>query len=779
MKKKPLLGFAIFLLIGLIVGMIYWQSFLGKFAISMLKSNYGLEVNHEGLSFSFKGNVVCEQPKIVDLKNPQFNAFATANSLELGVKMQKAFSGKFEVDSLRSNKLEMQLKHLPNGSLHLAHVLQRFAPQATPQSAADDANVSATQPPEPEPEPSKSDEDKIPSIQVQNSKLNYTSQDDIQYTLQFGELNAIPERFALSFQQAQATRNEEDGPPLLQLNNLTIENVLKPGDKSLAVSGDGIDLQGHEIGQGEFDFKETLDVWKGIVDKVVAVFEKSKPKEQTDPSKVTIETMQLSDVSLALHSMKEESQAIQIHVDQADLQNGNELTLKNFRLDEANQPTLEVEHLMLSGILSESAPVEVVQIKNIQLNLREKSDQQLNIVQVIQRIQEAIDAFFLIGEKTASAEGKNRFLAGLQSVDIQDIQIRHTDRESVEKRIVSEKIDYNAEKKIAAATNFRLEGPNPDINQFQSANISAMLREKQSYGHLESLMVNQLNLKSERNLHGFTVEELFVPWIHIPKKFQQGIAKKKIAPPDSIFRIDNLKFQQAKVDILDVSGSRRVQLGFEPVNLAWNDVVFDPNANPLGGVNLNMAMVSPSTGNLTLQGQAATSIDKINADLKFNFASRDITGFQPYLENNIFQIKQGGLQAQGTIKMADNILDANLNATMLKPDFQVKHGQGLRLDRQAVITALNRLRDKEGNINLKNIHLRGNLKDPQFRFTSTFFDVLSRNLFKTLLTLPNLAKDVAGTGKTFVEEALKGIGSGAANLFKDVFGVGNQKNNGK
>lgn len=264
-------------------------------------------------------------------------------------------------------------------------------------------------------------------------------------------------------------------------------------------------------------------------------------------------------------------------------------------------------------------------------------------------------------------------------------------------------------------------------------------------------------------------------WVNYYQRIQSELGTKLKHPPSmkKSILIEQITLSESTLHLRDTRLREPVEHVWSPISLKWANLAVGAEVPPLSPINVNAKSISPSSGFFRFVGKAAPSTHPNQLDGILIIQLDELTKYKPYYENAIpIGIEKSGFGLNGNLKLTNNILSFNFNLTLLKTVFNESNGKlPVNIDRKAVISALNGLKNRQGDIVFNNNRLEGNIRNPSFNFGTNIAEILGRNLFNNLTNLPNFVFDTVKN----VGGAVKDVGSAVGNTFLKMLGDQPQK----
>lgn len=761
MKKKIYITLSSLLIFSFIVLFVYWQSLLSNLIRSSLKSQYGLELNHKDVGFSLlSGDVAYKNPSLKDSSG----LLASAHKLGIGIRMDRAIKGSIEITEISADQPSIEFKHLKDGSLPIAQAAQRVIASSTQKQEPD-----TTQQPEKEKSPS------FPAIHLKNALFNYHStdmEDQKRFVIHFDQFHLNPEKNNIHIKDSKAYQSERPDPPFLSIDTLDAAIPFGKQKTEIRIDASQIEMTGRELSKDLYDFNEPIERWYQSIKEIVQVV--SSPQEAKSEGQSALSEIRLDNVTahiLPIGGMKNATGELHLEVDSIRYSKQERIiSLTNLLINESGKQALSLNHLAFVLDQNANFNFERVEVDGINLHIRDTHEDILNISRAIKRVQSVVRSFISPNAQTALAEDRLKS-EHFKRLDISDLAFysHHSNEEANQLKLA--KFSYDNENKSLAVNDFLLSPTEAEQKPYISfPSLSMTGFSPQAIQTINTIRVDGLHVwhrlpAGDKN--GITVLN---QWIAYYQRIQSELGTKLKQPPTmkKSILIEQISLSEGSFHLRDARLNEPVEHVWSPISLKWANLAVGAEVPPLSPINVNAKTISPCSGSLRFVGKAAPSTHPNQLDGILIIQLDELTKYKPYYENAIpIGIEKSGFGLNGNLKLTNNILSFYFNLTLSNTVFNESNGKlPANIDRKAVISALNGLKNREGDIVFNNNRLEGNIKNPSFNFGTNIAEILERNLFNNLTNLPNF---VFGTVKN-VGGAVKDVGSAVGNTFLKMLG---------
>lgn len=808
MKKHIFISVTILLILGVSGLMVYWESVLSSVIKTTLENKYQLRLQDEGLNFGVRaGRVSFEQPRIVDTAFSSLGSFIQASQLQVGLDFFKALRGKFEVDQIFANQLNVDLQHLPDGQLHLQNVVQRFARpsartvavaqntskpasansvnKATPTiqatAPANTPSATATVPPAQPIEPQvERKEVKAPEFLLDDAHLNYTDNNNLHYQILAKRFRLNPPEDEIEVTNGVAYFESRPDQPLMTVENLFLKNLMLSFNLQVQVHASGVHIETRQTGSNSYDITNSVEAWRGVFIKVSQTI--APPREQGQSPAKTLENLNLTNLSVLILPQKGDENspnAVYVTAESVQLKNLNEIVITNATVKEAGQQALQLKQLAFVGLQDGNAELESVQLQGVDIFVWENQEKSLNVNRAIEQIRGLIqDLFPPRNDKSAASVQPG---SGLKKANMENVKV--TWARSEETQILNlERLVYEQSARLATITGFSLRSDQTGGAFLRVPNLQAEYIKDLSLPAYDSMRIDNLQLRTHVESGKNDLSPILEDWQTLRRRIAftgttEQAEAEALKPRESSLHISHLQLHNARAEITHATANRSIQHVLNPLTVEWRNFVLGGETPVLGDVTVSAHIDAPAEGEIYMQGTASPDTDQVNLSLNTRFRTNDLTTYQAYYgTNRMITLEKSGLVIQGNNRIDDNFVNATFDLTLLQPSFKLAEGSlPFKIESKTFAAAMNGMRDEHGNIVLRGNTMQGNIKDPRFSFGTGIFEILTRNFFNRMGNIPDLAIDLAGSGANMVGNTIKAVGEGVGDVLKKVFGGDEKK----
>ncbi|MEW6236291.1 MAG: DUF748 domain-containing protein [Candidatus Omnitrophota bacterium] len=743
MRKKMILGLTISFLIAVIAMGFYWQSILAGLIHATLDAQYGLIFKYEKAAFSlFHGVMAFQSPTLSDANG----AIASAKRLGVGVNAQRAVKGEVVFTKFEAESPNVEIKRLQDGSLQIAQAAKRIVPDATRQRESQKMDSPNTLPP-------GNPLAKFPSILLNDAQFNYYSgaAGSVEiHVVRFERFSLNPKENLLRFFHSFVYREPNKTHPFLQVDNLDLKNLFGGPELLTRIDAEGLLIEGKEIGKDKYDFNEAFFRWRDAVEEVARAI--SPPDPAKPKSSPTFQSFHLQDVAVIVSPQSGNNAdpgAIRIAAQTVEYDNKTDaLILTDLLLQEAGKSTLSFKRLAFAGLRQGVLNLETIEMDGVRLFLRSGEGDRLNLSRAIQRIQSVIQSLIPEAKKTASVPETENIYAGLGRIHLADAAIYSLEDGRETQKIACGDLRYEEESGKGSLDDFSLVSMpgEEEITHLAAPHLTVQATDWNKSRRIEKIHVQNMTLRGTLLSKEKDLGAAIHHWRALVQQLHDELKIPSAAAPREPMRIGELQLADAQFHLTDNRFKRIIQHAWSPVNLQWHDLVLSPNP-PMGRMQFNAVTVSPTGGFINFQGEAAPCLDPIDIQGNLSLLIHDLIAYEPCYEESLpVGIEKGRFSLDGNMAIRKNMMDSVFNMTLLQPEFTANKGKWPeKWDRKTAITALNGMKNKNGDIVFRDNRLMGDVRNPEFGFGTSVAEILGRNLANRLMSLPNLVFDAVKT----------------------------------
>ncbi|MBZ0257456.1 DUF748 domain-containing protein, partial [bacterium] len=510
---------------------------------------------------------------------------------------------------------------------------------------------------------------------------------------------------------------------------LNVENAI-PGDKPISAKGDKITVEGIETGKDLYDFNTA----QNMVNKLIAQF-------STGGEPVKIQTLALNDVKASVLANSAQANApTSVQVELGSLNYDKELSLNGVSLSEMGQPLLTAKQVSLGGFSLENPTAQSITVKSPMAYIREDSTKGTNLGRALNRVYSIAASF--------SKDAAKKEAAPLPAADVSNAKVEFwKDGAKVQDMQVGS-IKLNPKQSQLAVLNLAYQPPLAlGTAGFTIGEVAAVYDPKSNWTVFESLNAKGIKLEGWIDENGVEPFDALSVWNELAPRLSEelGGGKQSKSKPTQI------KTLALQIDQISLEDRRMGPVKHEwgPINLTWKDFLVGAEKAPMSDFALDAQFLSPSSGSADVRGKVSPVFSPLNTDLNVDVNIDDLKAYSPYYEASMpVGMASSGLKIAGTLPIRDNQMEAVVDVSLIKPQFTTFEDTfSQKFKTQMAVTALNDLKNADGDIVLQNNKISGDVTDPQFQPGVSVFGVLANTLVKRIVSIPGMVTDPIGTTK--------------------------------
>jgi hypothetical protein len=763
MKKWILFSFFLVILVGFGIGLLYGKKILVAAVQSTLASKYQIEMEYDNVGLALlAGGVSFDELKVSYTKPDPPLLLASVGELDVGINFWKAIKGSPELSKVNTDRLAIEIAHNADGSLPWANAVKKFQEGSVPdpRSALADASSASRQ------------DIKLPAITMKNSTFVYVPHDKNagkqHVDLGYMRVNFQSDRIEVSDAFIYEADQKQD--PLLKIDEIKIDSALN--SKSVAIAGDSIVVTVLETGKDRYNVNDTINAWMGAINQLVPP-SSSAPKSKTEP--MALKSGEIKNVQVKILSRGGQSSSkgsILINLGSASVKNdGDEIVLNKIEITEAGQDAVKIDSLTFSGAKDGFLTLDTVDLSNAEITVREDADLSLNLARAITRIQSLVNS--LLPKSKSSASSKTAAAFSLPTVTVNGAKFVWHKPDNDGHGVSLKTFTYAGNTKTGELKDFLIssgiENPNT-LLQMPTLTLSNFNFDK---NEADQLLVDQLKIHGILTKDGMNLSAVLDDWSSFLSRVYPTEEAIETAPADAKpFKFGKISFTGTRIELRDTRLAQVLNLVIDPLDLHWSNAQIGGKSTSLGDFSLVAKTVLPTESSLSFNGKAASFWNPINLDLVSNISIKEITTLTSHFAEKMpIGLLNSGMNLDGAIKVNNNFLDSNFNVLLKNPKFSSEQGKWLaKIDAKSAVTALNGMRDSEGDILFKNNKLAGNIFDPKFDFGTSVTQIIAQNMVNRIGSVLNLPLDVAGKGANILGDGANTVQKGVGGLLNGLLG---------
>ncbi len=729
MKKIILISLGVVLVGGLIAGVVgyrYWESFAASYIKSTLEKDYQVLVEFDDLDINLATrSVTLENARFFDLNNQDAGALLRAD--EISVWGDIGGEETVQLHRFYAKALHLEIQRKADGVLPLSSVLTRFLPTV---EWNDMLNVELL-------------------AQGKTEALQSL------FVFHLGEIDFDLKNNTMKLNETTIQRGGRE-TPFLAIGALDVTNVI-PGANPVIATGSKVSVEAIETGKNRYDFNTAIN----MIDKLIAQF-------STGGEPVKIKSLAFNDIDatvLANNAQANAPTSINVKLGSVSYENG--VKLSGVTLSEMGQPIVTVKQIALGGLTLETAAPQSIEIDSPVAYIRESSEG-VNLGRVKQRLDSIAQSF--ASEGSAQSSGASGAMPSTQvnrakveywkdGAKVQDIQVGGVKLNPNQNQLAVMNLNYQPALALGDAG-------------FNIPEIVAVFDPNSNWTAFESFSASGIKLQGWIDENGVEPFDALSVWNELAPRLAEEMGGKSTAKSKPT-RIKSFKLNIVELALED----RRmgpVNHVWGPIDLNWADVLVGAQSAPMSDFDLTAQFLSPSSGSASLKGNLSPVFSPLNTDLQVIAAVDDLKAYSPYYEESMpVGLASSGLRVSGSIPIQKNQLNAVVDVALLQPQFTTFEDTfTTKFKTQMAVSALNDLKNADGDIVLKNNTISGDVTDPQFQPGISLFTVLGNTLVKRIVSIPGMVTDPLGTTKDIIDTSLgtaggavKGLGEGLKSLF--------------
>ncbi len=732
----------------------YWgKTIFFKIAKTILSTKYQLQIEAEKFHFGMSmGKLVLKQARITDQANESLGPVVKADRIDIDMNLGSVFRQKAQFDRLRAVKPAVELNRTQDGALQLAQVVQRFQSKSAPE--------------DPQTSPSKKS---FPQLIIEDATFQYkdgnSPGNDI-HTISIGELQFDPtvDRFLSKGLSVHQTSDQDR--VLLQIDSLRVDGAFQDAATPIGVHAKGIVIKGEETEPDQYDFKQSLTVWRRVIEEITAPFK----SDHTNPPR-NFAPLSFESVSIEITPAGGQPGAIRIHVDQISLtKDGAQLTLDGVLVEETNQPAVQCEKIILAGVREQELSLQSLQLKGLRVEIRHDAEGRVNLNRAAERILNVIQSLLPLNEDPTKVSTTNPF-SSIKHIHIMDSVITLKEPIQPVQHFSLEEFLYESNNRtIMKDAAFTME---PEANPyFAITSASVVVNKEVEITQIDEITADALTIHIQNTPQGMDVSQRLKTWDSMWNRLQKNSHLPAVQTPSKMFRIQSAVIQDARVEYTDTRLEQPTTLVFDPVTFHWRDFQIGASPTKMTPFTLSANMISPTQGTFLSEGTAASSLKPVNLKSAATISIQDLTALETYyIDSMPVGIEKAGLRIEGDFNVTNNEADCVFTLTLIHPEFTSEKGKWNEgINKSTAITALNNLKNKNGEIIFYKNRLRGDVHDPNFKPGAGVFNILGRNLWNGIKNIPGLFLNVVKTGGNVIKKTAGSVGNAVRTI------IGKKKN---
>lgn len=711
-----------------ILSFIPGEEWVTQWAVAYLEDNYGLILEYEDVSLDFwSGSVVITRARLLDASNRDAGPLLSADELSVRAVQQ---GETYTVDRVDGEGVSLPVA-FGDASPPLLAVLERLAP----------ADV---------------------------------------HSMVAGVIDDVPNRYngrTLTLQLAQAEFSQsrdslelgglslgwsDNASPLLAVSKADVSPVMNSA-APLKVGVGSITLTAHSIGENRYDLTDLLEV-----------IENMESAESSSGSTEGSPGIQLSPIPELRLALMDGSNRV------AEFQTGS-LTVN------MDAPSISIANPVLRGGGNDILKTDRVQVAmsfdwaldsvnagSPQVTLVEREDGSFNLTDALEELMIALNA--------AGSAGGSSEAAALPGMQLGNTNVTYALPDGRMIALSMGSMDLNGESGELSVSGLQanVDGvANPATMGIST--LGGVYKPLSALTDWDSLSLDGVTLSGYFDTESMQPVETLTTLAALPTKIKTQLG---LPVENTPIVIDDLSVKGQNITVTDRQKETPVDHVLGSVSLSWNDVQIGPDAPPMGDVALAIEVAEPSTGAIGYEGKLSPGTTPANADGTIAVTVDSVQGYEPYYAGQLpLELVSSGLDISGPVKIDNDQLTSEVDVRMVQPQFAVRENAGAfaSLNQNVALTAINGIKNDEGDIVVQNNRVVGDLNNPEFKPGITLFDVLGKNILKFILNTPGLITDPLGTGQALMEGVggavggiLGGSAEGVGNLFQGLLGGSNR-----